>query len=446
MQQTQSGIEACVEEYRNQNPRSRALYERALKIFPAGNTRASVFFEPFPTYMVRGEGCRAWDVDGNERIDFLNNYTSLIHGHRAPQVMAALEQQLGRGTSFASPTEHELQLAELIQQRVPSLERLRFTSSGTEATLMAIRTARAFTGRDKIAKIEGGFHGAHEHVQISISPNLDQAGPEDHPVGLAEGPGIPQNVLDNVVVIPFNNPAAIERILDPIAGSVAAIMVEPVMGAGGIIKPSVGFLAFLREYTRRHQMLLIFDEVIAFRLSFNGAQGYFGVTPDLTSLGKIIGGGLPVGGFGGRADIMAVFESPRGGGVTHPGTFNGYPPAMVAGIATLEALTPDSFSQLEQSASRMAATLESLFAKHQFPAQVTQIGSLFNIHTSTHPISNYRTSANHNIPLKQALHLGLLNHGFVLAPRGMGCLSTVIGQSEIDSLVQAVESVIGIIG
>lgn len=446
MPQTKSGIEDCVQTYEDQNPRSRELFERALKILPAGNTRASVFFEPFPTYMVRGEGCRAWDADGNERIDFLNNYTSLMHGHRDPQVVAAVEQQLGRGTSFASPTEHELQLAELIQQRLPSLERLRFTSSGTEATLMAVRTARAFTGRDKIAKIEGGFHGAHEHVQISISPRLDQAGPDDHPVGLAEGPGIPQNVLDNVVVIPFNNPAAIERILDPIAGSVAAIMVEPVMGAGGIITPAEGFLDFLREYTRRHQMLLIFDEVIAFRLSFNGAQGYFGVTPDLTSLGKIIGGGLPVGAFGGGADIMSVFESPGGGGVTHPGTFNGYPPAMVAGIATLEALSPDSFTQLEQSASQMAATLENLFSKHQFPAQVTQIGSLFNIHTSTHPISDYRTSADHDIPLKQALHLGLLNHGFVLAPRGMGCLSTVLGQSEIDSFVEAVESVVGIIG
>ncbi len=446
MPQTKTGIEDCIQTYEDQNPQSRELYERALKILPAGNTRASVFFEPFPTYMVRGEGCRAWDADGNERIDFLNNYTSLMHGHRPPQVVAALEQQLGRGTSFASPTEYELRLAELIQERMPSLERLRFTSSGTEATLMAVRAARAFTGRDKIAKIEGGFHGAHEHVQVSIAPRLDQAGPGDHPVGQADGPGIPQNVLDNVVVVPFNNPAAVEKILDPIAESVAAIMVEPVMGAGGVIAPAEGFLAFLREYTRRHRMLLIFDEVIAFRLSFNGAQGYFGVTPDLTSLGKIIGGGLPVGAFGGRADIMSVFESPGSGGVTHPGTFNGYPPAMVAGIATLEALSPDSFTQLERSASQMAATLESLFARHQFPAQVTQIGSLFNIHTSTHPISDYRTSADHDIPLKQALHLGLLNHGFVLAPRGMGCLSTAIGQTEIDSFVEGVESVIEIIG
>ena len=431
-----------VEEYEKKNPRSRALYERARKSLPGGNTRSSVFFEPFPPYLVRGEGCRIWDVDGNERVDFLNNYSSLIHGHGAPQVKEALRQQVERGTAFAGPTEAELRLAELIQERLPSMERLRFTSSGTEATLLALRAARAFTGRDKIAKIEGGFHGSHEHVTISIAPDLREAGEESRPRSVPDGRGIPRNVLDNAIVIPFNNPEAIERILTPVADSVAAVIVEPVMGAAGIIPPAEGFLSFLREFTARHKTLLIFDEIIAFRISYHGAQGYFGVTPDLTTLGKIIGGGLPVGAFGGRADVMAVFDAPPQEGVRHPGTFNGYPLAMVAGIATLETLPPESFTRMEELTSNLAAELRTLFARHDFPAQVTQIGSLFNIHTNRNPILNFRSTVNEDEGLKQNIHLGLLNRGFFLAPRGMGCLSTAIGQVEIDALLGAMDAIL----
>ena len=431
-----------VEEYEKKNPRSRALYERARKSLPGGNTRSSVFFEPFPPYLVRGDGCRIWDVDGNERVDFLNNYSSLIHGHGAPQVKEALRQQVERGTAFAGPTEAELRLAELIQERLPSMERLRFTSSGTEATLLALRAARAFTGRDKIAKIEGGFHGSHEHVTISIAPDLREAGEESRPASVPDGRGIPRNVLDNAIVIPFNNPEAVERILTPVAESVAAVMVEPVMGAAGIIPPAEGFLSFLREFTARHKILLIFDEIIAFRISYHGAQGYFGVTPDLTTLGKIIGGGLPVGAFGGRADVMAVFDAPPQEGVRHPGTFNGYPLAMVAGIAALETLPPESFTRMEELTSNLAAELRTMFARHDFPAQVTQIGSLFNIHTNRNPILNFRSTVNEDEGLKQNIHLGLLNRGFSLAPRGMGCLSTAIGQVEIDALLGAMDAIL----
>ena len=446
MQETKVGIADCVQEYEKQNPGSRALYERALKSLPGGNTRSSIFFEPFPTYMARGTGCRIWDVDGNERIDFLNNYSSLIHGHCPPQVMAALTDQVAKGTAFASPTEAELRLAELIQERVPSLERLRFTSSGTEATLLALRAARAFTGRETIAKVEGGFHGSHEHVTISIAPSLEEAGDEDRPASVPDGAGIPSNVVENVVVVPFNNPAAVERILTPIANSVAAIIIEPVMGAAGIIPPAPGFLSFLREFTARHGMILIFDEIIAFRISYHGAQGYFGVIPDLTTLGKIIGGGLPVSAFGGRADVMAVFDSGPQNGVRHPGTFNGYPLAMASGIATLESLPPASFTQMEELTTHLATELRTLFARHDFPAQVTQIGSLFNIHACRNPISEFRATTRQDEQLKRSIHLSLLNHGFFLAPRGMGCLSTVIEPDEVSAFVEAMERVVRLLG
>ena len=436
----------CVQKYEKQNPGSRALYERALKSLPGGNTRSSVFFEPFPPYMVRGEGCRIWDVDGNERIDFLNNYSSLIHGHCPPQVMAALKDQVEKGTAFASPTALELRLAELIQERVPSLERLRFTSSGTEATLLALRAARAFTGREIIAKIEGGFHGSHEHVMISIAPELKDAGAEDRPASVPDGVGIPRNVVENVVVVPFNNPVAVESILTPIADSVAAVIIEPVMGAAGIIRPGEEFLSFLRKFTARHGIILIFDEIVALRISYNGAQGYFGVIPDLTTLGKIIGGGLPVGAFGGRADIMAVFDSTPQNGVRHPGTFNGCPLAMASGIATLETLLPQSFTKMEELTSTLVSELWTLFTRHDFPAQMTHIGSLFNIHTSRNPISDFRTTIQQDEQLKRSIHLSLLNHGFFLAPRGMGCLSTVIGRDEVNTFVEAMETVVRLPG
>lgn len=432
---------SIIKEYKLRNPCSLSLYARASHALAGGSTRSSVFYSPFPVYMDRGQGCKIWDVDGNERIDFLNNYTALIHGHCPPQVIEPVKFQLERGMAFASPTDLEVQLAELIKQRIPSMERLRFTNSGTEGVILALRAARAFTGRNKIAKFKTGYHGACEYVSVGITPDLDDVGRKYPATSVPDGPGIPPGILEDVVTIPFNDRTSVENILGPMADSFAAVIVEPVLGAAGIIPPEDGFLEFLRDFTASHRILLIFDEIIAFRISYHGAQGFFGVTPDLTVLGKVIGGGLPVGAFGGRADVMSMFDSSCKNWIRHSGTCNGNPLTMTAGIANLKSLSRETFKRIEGVATHIAIGLTNMFEKNGFPASVTQIGSMFNIHAAGHFSSDQAAGER----LMKSIHLGMLNNGIFLSPQGMGCISTPMGQLESDALLEAMGSVIKII-
>ena len=303
-------------------PRARAqLFERATASLPGGSTRTTVYTAPYPPYVAVGQGLRVRDVDGNEYRDFLGNYTSLILGHAHPAVVAAVEAQVRRGSAFAAPTETEVELAEEIRRRVPSIERLRFTSSGTEATMFAIRAARAHTGRPLIAKFERAYHGTHDAVMAGTA-------------------GVPA-VMDGLVVeLPWGDPDGVEAALRGREADLAAILIEPVQGAGGVRAAGTEFLAFLRDLADRTGALLIFDEIISFRVAPGGAQERFGVRPDLTTLGKIIGGGYPLAAFGGRADVMSVFDARRSGAISHGGTFNGSPVAAAAGLATLRELTP----------------------------------------------------------------------------------------------------------
>jgi glutamate-1-semialdehyde 2,1-aminomutase len=409
--------------YRAANPKSQALYERALNALPGGNTRTTVYYPPFPQYFDHGQGCRVTDVDGNERLDLINNYTSLILGHSHPKVVEAVRRQAGRGVGAAAPSEYEIALAEEIKRRLPSVELLRFTNSGTEATQLAIRAARAFTGRDVLAKFEGGYHGSHDYAAAN-------------PAAL----GIPAGVSRSVITLPFNNREAVARALEVRGAQVAAVIVEPVVGSGGILIPRSGFLEFLREITRQLGILLIFDEVIAFRLSYHGAQGYFGVTPDLTALGKIIGGGLPAGAFGGRADILAQFDPRQPDFIRHGGTFNANPMTMVAGLATLTEMQPEQYTRLEGLAARLKQELCDLFGEHGVAAQVNQIGSLFNIHFADTPVDTYQAVQAGNRALLQYLYVAALDHGVAFTGRGMGCLSTPMGEAEVDEFVLAVKA------
>src|SRR5690349_8482737 len=289
--------------------------------------------------MARGEGIRTWDLDGNLYRDFLGNYTSLILGHAHPEVVAAVEAQVRRGSAFAAPTEAEIELAEVIRDRLPSIERIRFTNSGTEATMFAIRAARAFTGRPLLAKFESAYHGTHDTV-------------------LAGSPGVPRATSDLVLELPWGDEDGVARALSGRERDVAAIIIEPVQGAGGVRAAEPSFLRFLRDLTERIGALLIFDEVIAFRVGPNGAQGRFGgVRPDLTTLGKIIGGGYPSGGFGGRAEVMDQFDARRSGALVHGGTFNGNPVSAAAGLATLRHLTPERYAELERLGTRLRSLL-----------------------------------------------------------------------------------------
>lgn len=427
------GTATVEERYRRSTPKSKSLFDRATRYLPGGNTRTTIYFTPYPWYFDHGSGCRVYDVDGNDRLDFINNYTALILGHNHPSVMEVVERQLSRGISAAAPSEAEVELATILAERLPSIDLIRFTNSGTEATMMALRAARAFTGREKVAKFEGGYHGTHDYAAVQVSAaGAVGTGRE------TQGDGIPSAVAASVITMPYNDPQAVEDTIPRHGEHLAAVIVEPVVGAGGVIPPADGFLQFLREITERWGILLIFDEVISFRVSYHGAQGYFGVTPDLTTLGKIIGGGFAVGAFGGRSDVMSRFDPRESGYVGHGGTFNALPVSMAAGAAVMREMTPEVYDRLGLLGDTLRWKLLGLFEELSIPAQVTQVGSLFNIHFADAPIVDYATANSGDRQLLRDLYVAVLNHGVAFTGRGMGCLSTPMTEAELDAFVLAI--------
>ena len=409
---------------------------------PGGTTRTTTYFDPYPLYIERGEGCRVWDADGTERIDMLGNYTAMILGHAHPRVVEAIQRQAARGTGFAAANPHELELATLLCERVPSLDAVRFCSSGTEATMFALRLARAFTGRPKIARIEGGYHGTHDYAEVSTHPDVTAAGPPEAPVAQADSIGTPAWALDQIVVLPFNNPDAAEAIIRREGAQLAAVILEPIIGAGGVIAATPEFLERLRDVTRELGILLIFDEVISFRVAPGGAQQLYGVTPDLTTLGKIIGGGLPVAAFGGRADVMEMLDPRRTPSLAQGGTYNGNPLGMAAGVAAMTELTPDVYVELNRQGARVSEQLSEVFASHGVRAQVNGVGSLFAIHFTETPVVDYRTMASSNKKMTRDFFLGLVNHGALMAPRAMGALSTPMMEADIQEFIDGVDSAV----
>src|SRR5215468_9840628 len=315
--------------------RSAALWARAQHVMPGGNTRTTVHMAPYPPYAASGAGCWITDVEGDRRLDCLNNYTALIHGHAHPAIVEAASHRLARGTSFPLPTPEEIELAAALAERLPSAEHVRFTNSGSEAVMMAIKGARAHTRRPRIAKFEGAYHGSYDYAEVSLSSTPESWGTLAAPSSTAYSRGTPPAVLDDVVVLPFNHPEHAVARTQQEAGSLAAVVIDPVPNRVGLMPARCDFLEAMREVTRAHGIVLIFDEVISFRVGYHGAQGAFGVVPDMTTLGKIIGGGFPVGAIAGRADAMAVFDPTRGGppAAPHGGTFNANPVTMAAGLA-----------------------------------------------------------------------------------------------------------------
>ena len=428
--------------YQELTPGSRRLYEQAVRVMPGGTTRTTVYFAPYPLYIERGKGAYVWDVDGTQRLDLINNYSALILGHGHPAVTAAIQEQLERGTSVAAANPVEIQLAEELCRRIPSLQMVRFTNSGTEATMFAMRLARAYTGKKKIARFEGGYHGTHDFAEVSTKPDLSKAGSGRAPLPVPDSVGTPQVALEGTVVLPYNDPESVERILREQATELAGVIVEPVMGSGGVIPAEPGFLKALRDVTRELGILLIFDEVISLRIAPGGAQEYYGVIPDLTTMAKIIGGGLPVGAFGGRADVMERLDPRRPGSMPQGGTYNGHPLGMAAGLATLRQLTPDVYARLNHEGDRVRQRLTEIFERHDIAAQVTGVGSLFNIHFTSVPVRDHRSMRTSNPRLLRELFLGLLNHGVLMAPRAMGAISTPMTQDDLDQFLNAVDAVV----
>ncbi|MCC7370045.1 MAG: aspartate aminotransferase family protein [Chloroflexi bacterium] len=422
--------------------RSAALYERACQVLPGGNTRTTVFNAPHPLYLSSGNGFTVTDADGQTRLDFLNNYTSLLHGHAHPDVLAAAQAQLARGSAFAGPTEFEVELAEIITGRAPAIERIRFTNSGTEGVMMAIKAARGYTGRPKIAKFEGFYHGTYDPAEVSVNPSLAAAGEAEDPVGLAETAGLAPGTLESTVILPYNNRAAVERIVEREAASLAAVIVDPLPNNVGFPDPEPGFLAFLRELTARHGILLICDEIISFRIGYQGASARFGIKPDLITLGKIIGGGLPVGAVGGSAEVMSVFDPSAGKPrVPHGGTFNANAVTMAAGIVAMKLWSEGAVARLESMGDDLRQRANFVLDESGVPFKVTGQGSLFRLMPKAAG-GEYRSTVPD--PTTQAqrreLHLRLMGQGILTSPTGLGCLSTVMSEGEVTSMVEALRA------
>lgn len=417
---------------------SAALHERAKAVMPGGNTRTTVHLSPHPTYLAHGAGARVRDVDGNDYLDCINNFTALIHGHAHPATMAAVRDQLSHGVSFGAPTPWEIPLAALLASRLPGAARIRFVNSGTEAVMMAIKAARAFTGRPAILKIEGAYHGAYDPAEASLEIPSPDAPMAAYPYAR----GAPESMLRDVHVAPFNDPAAIARILGAHGGAIAAVLIDPMPNRAGLIPASPDFLDAVFEGARKAGALVIFDEVISFRLGAAGAQGLWGARPDLTALGKIMGGGFPVGAVAGREAVMSVFD-PTGGApaLPHGGTFNANPVTMRAGLATMEALEQEDFARLDALGDRLRAGVGEALARHALPGRCVGRASLFKIHFTEAEITDYRSvrpDARAKARLA-ALHRGLMTRGVLAAGYGLFALSTPMGEPEAEELLAALD-------
>lgn len=422
---------------------SAELFERAQRVLPGGVSRNTVLRAPHPAYADFGRGCRITDLEGRSRIDFSNNMASLIHGHACPEVNEAVREQLDRGTAFMMATESEVVFAEYLCERVPSFDKLRFVNSGTEALMVALKASRAFTGRPKVAKAEGAYHGGYDYAEISQAPNPNTWGSLDHPNSVPLAHGTPTSALNDVVVIPYNDIERSLAILDEQADDLACVMLDLMPHRVGLNPAEPEFVRAIRDWTERHGVLLALDEVVTFRSEYGGLQERFGVTPDLTALGKMIGGGFPVGAIGGRADVMDVMN-PAGDRYLfpHSGTFSANPVSTAAGLAAMRKFDEGEVQRLNTLAERATRGITQAAESTGAKACVTGCGSMFRVHMKPRPPRDFReafTSPEENARLKVLLN-HLFDQGFVMINTCTATLSTPMTEIEIDALVEGVRS------
>ena len=418
--------------YRARTPRSAELHERARQAMPLGVASSFQTYDPYPLFMTDARGSRIWDVDGNEYIDFDMAFGVLAAGHSHPLVAEALQRRVANGTCYTFPVEDGVALAEEIKQRF-GVDLVRFSNSGTEATMDAIRVARGFTGREKIVKFEGGYHGHHDDVLVSIQPAREAMGPPESPSTVAASAGIPRSRISETIVAPFNEATHLEGILDAHRGEIAAIIVEPVQFNIGVVPPQPGFLERLRELATEHGIVLIFDEVkTGAVIAYGGATEYFGVKPDLICLAKSIGGGVPIGAFAGRREVMQTIEGLTGTDdselaistlpgsatrVAHLGTFNGNPLSMTAGLVTLtQVLTRDAYPRLEAMAARLTAGCQAVLDEYSLPGYAINVGAKGCVMFTPDRVTNYRDFIGLDEELWTAFFFFLANRGVLLPP------------------------------
>lgn len=416
-----------------QTAASRELFRRACEITPGGvNSPVRAFRgvggEPF--FVSRAQGSRLWDADGNEYIDYVLSWGPMILGHAHPAVVQAVTDAAQRGTSYGAPTESEVQLAELVRDFVPSMQRVRFVNSGTEATMSAVRLARGFTGRDMILKFEGNYHGHGDSFLV-------KAGSGVATLGLPNSPGVPAELSKLTLTAPYNDLEAVEEIFRAHAGKIACVILEPVVGNAGFLPPDDGFLHGLRRITEADGSLLIFDEVMTgFRVAPGGAQERFGIVPDLTTLGKVIGGGLPVGAYGGRADIMDHIAPV--GPVYQAGTLSGNPLAMAAGLAQLRILRDENpYPELERRTQRLVAGLLANGAELGVPMSGGSYGSMWGVFLAAGPVRTFADASGSDVAMFRRFFHGALQRGVFFAPSAFeaGFLSTAHTDQDIDETI-----------
>ena len=431
--------------YPDMQSRSSALYRRAQAVMPGGNSRHTVYFPPYPIYAQRGDGCRIWDADGVERIDCINNYSALIHGHCHPQIVAALREQAGRLLSVSLPTEAEIRLAELLVERMPGIEKIRLANSGTEGVMFAVMAARAYTGRNKIAKVEGAYHGSYDSMEVSLYPTPDAWGPDEAPHGVAPA-GVHAGATANTVVLPANNVEAARNILRAHAQDLAGVVLDPMVKNLGYLQLTPEFLQMVRDETRAVGALLIFDEVYSFRLGYHGAQGELGINPDLTAMGKVIGGGMPIGALGGSRELMEQLFDPREGSrMSHTGTFNANPMSMVAGVAAMELYDRAAHDRLAGLGERLRDGLRDVLKITGRPGTVTGAASMVGLFHTELPMGDYRAMLKtimaepRIMQQAEAFFQRMLNEGVYLARQGFMVLSTAMCESDVDFIIDKSE-------
>lgn len=422
--------------------RSAELFEQAQKVLAGGVSRNTLLRKPHPLYAEGGAGCRVTDVDGVERIDFANNMASLIHGHGHPAIVEAIHHQASRGTAFTLATEVEIDFARHLWGRSSGFDKIRFMNSGTEAVMAALKAARAFTGRPRIAKVEGTYHGAYDYVEVSQAPAPQSWGRRERPTSVPLAAGTPQGILKDVVVLPFNDPQDAIDTLDEHKEELACVILDLMPHRIGLVPAEQTFVQALRDWTTKNDTLLVFDEVITFRNEVGGMQMRHDVQADLTALGKIIGGGLPVGALAGREEVMSVFSSKGGAPPKLPqsGTFSANPLTMMAGYTAMKLYDAEAVARLNRLGREARIKIQEAISVSGAPASVCGAGSLFRIHMRPEPPKDYRSAfptPEEKAALDQFID-GLYDAGILMIHTGTGSLSTPMGRAEIDQLAEAV--------
>lgn len=420
--------------------RSADLYQRALNLMPGGCSRNTVLRKPHPLYAEKGEGCYVTDIEGVKRIDFANNMASLIHGHAHPVVVEKISEQLKKGTAFTLATEQEVEYAEHMCNRNAGFDKVRFVNSGTEAVMSCLKAARAYTGKPKIAKVEGAYHGIYDYAEVSQTAKPENWGELNKPASVPVAHGTPASALNDVIIIPFNDTERAINILNQHADELACVLVDLIPHRVGMIPAANAFVNAIRKWTLQHDALLVFDEVITFRTGYSGAQELYDAQPDLTAMGKMIGGGFPVGALAGKKEVMDVMD-PLAEKVLfpHSGTFSANPVTMIAGHISMELFDHDAVKRINRLADRARNGISEAIKIADIPACVTGAGSMFRVHMKANAPISYRDGF--VTPEESARIKVLLDHlfdnGMMMINTCSAVLSTVMTEKEIDSLCEA---------